>query len=482
MEQTKKSYMNYVHTAIILALMLGFGQLPAVEPITPLGMKVIGIFLGMIYGWTTVGLIWPSTLGLIVLSFTGYMPLKAIWGNSIGNDSVVQFIFVFVFAGAVEAHGVTKFIAYWMLSRKVVEGKPWIFSFFYLLAIGILGALTSAVPSIVLGWSILYSVFSTLNYEKGNKYVSFMIFGTIIAGQSGMAIVPFKSAPLAIIGAFEGIAGYRIEYLNYMVFMMITFACIILAYILVGRFIFRLDLSAMTSLKREDIITDQSALKLDLTQKIVFVLLLALVSFMVLPSFMPKGLFITKILNQLGPTGVAVFIVSIMCILHIDGKPLMNFQQVASKNINWGIVLLLSAVMVISSALSSADVGFIAFLKQALQPVFGDASPIFFVIMLVFVAVIFTNFCNNAATAIALMPVVLAFASSLGISESLVAVVITYSVMLAFLTPAASPSAALLHGNEMISKKEIYTMGTVAILVSVVVVLIVTFTVGQIIF
>ena len=80
------------------------------------------------------------------------------------------------------------------------------------------------------------------------------------------------------------------------------------------------------------------------------------------------------------------------------------------------------------------------------------------------------------------MPIVLAFATAVGVSESLVAVVVTFSVMLAFLTPAASPSAALLHGNEWISKKDIYLMGTIAIVASVVVVLLVTFTVGNMLF
>ena len=112
------------HTAVILILMFGFGQLPAIEPITPLGMKIIGIFLAMLYGWSTVGLIWPSLLGMLAVAFSGYAPLKTIWATSFGNDNVVQFIFIFIFAGAVEAHGITRFIAFWLLSRKGIEGKP----------------------------------------------------------------------------------------------------------------------------------------------------------------------------------------------------------------------------------------------------------------------------------------------------------------------------------------------------------------------
>ena len=153
MEQStgKIHYLDYFHTLVILLLMFGFGQLPAVEPITPLGMKIIGAFLGMLYGWSTVGLIWPSVLGLLAIAFSGYAPLKTIWASSFGNDNVVQFIFIFVFAGAVEAHGITKFIAYWILTRKAIVGKPWLFNLAYLLAIALLGALTSSSPAIILG-------------------------------------------------------------------------------------------------------------------------------------------------------------------------------------------------------------------------------------------------------------------------------------------------------------------------------------------
>lgn len=467
------------HTAVILLLMFGFGQLPAIEPITPLGMKIIGIFLAMLYGWSTVGLIWPSLLGLLAVAFSGYAPMKTIWATSFGNDNVVQFIFIFVFAGAVEAHGITRFIAFWLLSRKAIAGKPWLFSFVYLFAIGLLGALTASSPAIILGWSILYSVFAALGYQRGDRYVAFMIFGTILAAQLGMGVMPFKSAPLMILASFEAIAGQRIDYLTYIAFMAVAVTAAIAMYILAGKYILRLDISALCNLKQEDIITDRKVLQLSGKQTVVFALLVSLVVLMILPSILPAHWLLTGLLNTLGATGISVALVALMCIISIDGEKLLNFQLIAKQHINWGVLLLLAAVMVISGALNHESVGFVSFLKILLQPVFGQASAVFFVVMMVLCAVVFTNFCNNAATAIALLPVVLAFAATVGIDSSLTAVVIVFSVMLAFMTPAASPSAALLHSNDWINKRDIYTMGTMAIGASIVVLLIATFTVGN---
>lgn len=470
------------HTAVILILMFGFGQLPAIEPITPLGMKIIGIFLAMLYGWSTVGLIWPSLLGMLAIAFSGYAPLKTIWATSFGNDNVVQFIFIFVFAGAVEAHGITRFIAFWLLSRKGIEGKPWMFSFVYLFAISLLGALTSSSPAIILGWSILYSIFDTLGYKRGDRYVSFMIFGTILAAQLGMGVMPFKSAPLMILASFEAIAGARIDYLAYMAFMAVAVTAAIALYILAGKHILRLDINALRNLKQEDVVRDRAVLQLNLKQKVVFTFLVGLVVLMILPSILPAAWPLTALLNTLGATGISVALVALMCIISIDGEKLLNFQLMAKQHINWGVLLLLAAVMVISGALNHDSVGFVSFLKVLLEPVFGQASAVFFVVMMVLCAVIFTNFCNNAATAIALLPVVLAFAATVGIDSSLTAVVIIFAVMLAFLTPAASPSAALLHSNDWISKKDIYMMGSMAIGASIIVLLAAAFTVGKILF
>ena len=45
-----KNTKSYIHVAIMLALMLGIGYLPPFAQVTPLGMKVLGVFLGLVYG------------------------------------------------------------------------------------------------------------------------------------------------------------------------------------------------------------------------------------------------------------------------------------------------------------------------------------------------------------------------------------------------------------------------------------------------
>ena len=48
---TNLTPIKVIHILISLAIMVCFKFVPAAEPLTPLGVEVIGIFLGMLYGW-----------------------------------------------------------------------------------------------------------------------------------------------------------------------------------------------------------------------------------------------------------------------------------------------------------------------------------------------------------------------------------------------------------------------------------------------
>ena len=69
----KKGYTpaQTVNIIITLALMFGFGYLPPVAGITPIGMKLLGVFLGVVYGYTACGVIWPSLMGMMAYGITG---------------------------------------------------------------------------------------------------------------------------------------------------------------------------------------------------------------------------------------------------------------------------------------------------------------------------------------------------------------------------------------------------------------------------
>lgn len=71
-----------VHSAIGLSFMLLFPLLPPFEPITPVGMHILGIFIGMVYLWSALNSIWPSIFGIVLRDSPASPALKAMPASS----------------------------------------------------------------------------------------------------------------------------------------------------------------------------------------------------------------------------------------------------------------------------------------------------------------------------------------------------------------------------------------------------------------
>ena len=68
----KKQLMNIIHVALMLLMMVGGAFLPTLGSITPLGMKTLGIFFGTVYGWSTLGMVWPSQTAKSIIRWRSY--------------------------------------------------------------------------------------------------------------------------------------------------------------------------------------------------------------------------------------------------------------------------------------------------------------------------------------------------------------------------------------------------------------------------
>ena len=114
----------YVLSIIGIFIMFGFGFLPPIAPITELGMRVLGIFIGVVFLWSTVDLLWPSLLALFAFSFVGYNKLTTILTMSLGNDTVWICILAMGVLGVISRAGVNDHIITFLLTRKICDGRP----------------------------------------------------------------------------------------------------------------------------------------------------------------------------------------------------------------------------------------------------------------------------------------------------------------------------------------------------------------------
>lgn len=466
--------------AIYLLITFGFGFLPEFPPITQTGMNVLGIFFGLVYAWIFIDILWPSLAGLVLLMSLGGMPLPTVFQRSFGDPVVQMVLFIFVFCAAIEYHGLSRFISQWFISRKFLQGRPWLFTYMFLFSIFLLGALTSASPATIIGWSILGGICEICGYKKGDFFPAIMIFAVVFSAQMGMALIPFKQAPLTVLGAFENMMpGFELSYGKYIILSFIAFFTLSIILFFLMRLILSRELVRLAKFDVKKLFDSEPCI--NKIQKYILFFLFALILLLILPGILPKSLPGLKTIASIGSPGVVIMLIVFMCVIRIEKKPLFDFRKMAQQGIIWNAVLLLASIQPLTWQMLQSQTGISQFLLENLEPFYSFSNPWFFASLLSLATLILAQIMNNAAAAITALPILLFYCQQTGSSPALPLILIILSIHLAFLTPAGSPAAALLSGNDWISKKMIWKVSPVAIIISWAIVAIVTLGLGSVI-
>ena len=446
----------YLHCLIGLLLMFGTWLLPPFDPITPVGMRVLGIFLGLIYMWTFVGSLWPSLLGIVAMALSGYMTMNEALAGSFGHNSALIVLFTLVLFGAIEDVGVAQYVARWFLTRRIINGRPLVFSIMFLLGTYMLCSLIGPVAGLLFMWPIIYSILVEVGYKSGDQYATIMVIGTFIAAVLGQGTIPFKSSPLVILSTYQTVAGAAIPYFQYILFAMITSIITLIGSVFLTKLFMRPDLSLIQAISTNDFAKSPLP-PMTRTQKIYFAVLWLYMLSLLIPNMLPAAWPIIALLNKIGVIGITLLYIVALCLIQDQGEPIFQFKRLAGKYLTWDIYFLCSSALVVSSALTAPQTGIKDFIVLMLDPLFGGRSVLTFSIILIIFSVLITNVAANAVMGIVLMPVVYIFATNLGANPAALAVIVTMSLHVAMLTPAASPVAAILHGTtEWARAQDIY--------------------------
>ncbi|AET69376.1 di-/tricarboxylate transporter [Desulfosporosinus orientis DSM 765] len=479
----KSNRSMYIHSAIGIGFMLGFPLLNPIEPITPVGMHIFAIFIGMVYLWSTVNGIWPSILGLLLIGVSGFAPLKSVALEAFGSDISVVIMLALVFFAGVEYAGCTEYLARWFLTRKIINGKPYVFLFVFFLASYFLSGLTEPIASLLILWPITVEFMNELGIDRKEKVFPITVFGVYFAATLAQPMFPFKGAALAIVGTFQKASGLTVNTLSFVLFNIILSLTMIIIFMLLLKFVYKPDMSKLKNISVEQF--QKSPLPpMNLQQKILLLSLFAFIILLLAPSFLPKTWVIVALLKNIGTLGVTMFCVVVLMVLHVDGKPVLPFKAVAAKSFSWDVYFLVVAALYGANAVSNDVTGIKAWLIQVLQPLLGDKPILVFVGLLLIFSIITTNFANNAGMAIILIPVIMAFAKqypSIGLVGLYMC--ITMIVFFALITPAASPYCGMMHARrDLIDVKDILKMGVPLLIIGLILYVLVGFPLAQILF
>ena len=81
-----------IHLAIMLIIMFFFRFIPPPGSVTPYGMAILGIFIGLIYGWTFINLLIPSLCGAVILATTDYGTCTEVFVAMFSNSTVLMML------------------------------------------------------------------------------------------------------------------------------------------------------------------------------------------------------------------------------------------------------------------------------------------------------------------------------------------------------------------------------------------------------
>lgn len=469
---------RWIKIIIGIALMfLGGIICPTWSSVTRLGVQAIFIFAGMLFltisGFTFV---FNATAAMFAMQLTGYFTSADIIAKSWGGSVIYQLIIVYALCQGLVECGAGDVIARFLVSRKWAQGKPLAFTFMLLLASIFAGAFLG-LGGIVFYYSVLDEIRKQLDYEENSAWMKFNVLGVYIAACIGMTLIPYKGIPLVVFGSMGSMLaqfGYEINYVTYMIAIAVFGVLASVAYCLMMKYVFRVDMSRMTSLDVRKI-KGMSDIKMNRHQAVVTIIFAISILYGVAIVFIPKETAFYTVFNSISQTTWFAICLGILCVLRIDGKAAIDPRTAFKNGVNWEILFSIGGFSLLGTMLSAPEAGIQEWVESAFASILGGMSFPLFLLVVMLATVVFTNFMSNTAVGMLVtalsVPLLAVYAAELGINVTLFAAGLMMADMYAFMTPAASGSAPILHGHASMldDKKFIYTTGVLVCLVHIII-------------
>lgn len=456
-----KHYMLEIMTAVLM--FAGF-LMPETELLPPYGVQVLFVFLGLLFGWSCVGLVTPSLLGLTALAFTDGFTIRSVWSMGFGSELVILIVLFCIFAKWLEDIGLTDTIVNWFLSRKIFYGRPWSFLTCFFIIIYLLGFFTSNYPAIFLGWACAYKLCDVLGYAKRSPFCGFLIFNITAIGSMGETAKPWSAWGLTALHAYNStVADGALSYGAFLTWSTIVYFAAIVLTLLFGRFVMKIDTKPFVQGNYREA---AERYQFDTAQKFACLLLLGMILALLLPGYLPEGSLKTFLVN-LGTIGiVSVVLIIAGAVNKANGKAFFDFKKIAAHGgVPWEPIILLTATVPLGNALNSQDAGIMQIILDFATHYMKDLSPlVFYVVIAIFLGLI-TQAAHNLVMLTAFTPMFCTIGVSLGMSPELITLICSIILTAALGSPAASTRAALMFGNgEYITMRDAYTLGWFSLL------------------
>lgn len=460
----RKNTRYYINVAIGLALMFLFPLIGPVGPITAVGIRVLGIFLGMVWLWIVADGMWPSLLAVIQIALSGYVAgaegygaITSALSATFGNETLLNITFIMLIFAAVSELGLTDHIVQFFMKRKALEGRPYLMLFLFMVSGYVIGGTTDPIIGMYILWPSVSTLCTKYGYKKSDKTFAVMIMAMFLASICGQSMLGFKGMTAALFGVFQKTTGLSINLAVYLVFHICMALVVMGSFLLLVRFVFRPDFTALKQVKVEDIVKE--SVPMTKAQKLIGALLIALIAGILLPNVLPASVPGVKLLKTYGVLGIEGVLMAIAMVCRDkDGKALIDVREIAKNGFSWIVFFQCAAAIYVANALTSDATGIKALLISVFQPILGGLPGMLFVVAVIVAALVLTQVLNNMVCGVIVLTVAMPFMEIVeGVGFPALAVMTIMSVCMAALLPSGSIYCSYLHSNkQLIDMKDIY--------------------------
>ncbi|WDV46794.1 SLC13 family permease [Clostridiaceae bacterium M8S5] len=460
---------NLIKILFCFGVMIAFNFITPPAPITALGMKVLGIFIGSVLLISLVDTTWPSILCIALFAMTGVMNVKQAISSSLGSWVTMFVLLSFILTHALNETGFTKRITCWLLSKKFITKSPWVFTISLLSLALVIGCFLDPLPVTAFFLMLAGKLFKEFGYKPGERYPQMLTMALVFTINIAGGMTPI-SHPLAIIGmgVYNKTAANPINFLEYCLFAIPAGLIVFSGLILVLYLFFKPDFEKFKNFNPKNVIGTVEPMKL--REKITVTVFFITAFLWLLPGILGMicpGTAIQAYLSKMGPTFISIIAVVLLAVVHVDDKPVLDLTNALKNGVAWGVIFLVGAAVLLGGAITKESVGLTAFIVDNIVPIVSGLSTFKVVLFIAFLTSMMTNFSSNVTTVIMMTTSGILIAKGIpGLDGRLIAMVTTFTAALAYCIPSSFACIAVLYGDEYSKGSVIFKYGVVAIFIT----------------
>lgn len=463
----------YINVAIMLVLMIFFRFIPAFGSMTEMGMAVLGVFIGTIYGWMTLkDMSLASAAGIVMMGTTGfYATPAASISAAFGHNQFISVAGCFALIAVMQHSGLIEYlvkaIVRWKVARNSIPALLFIVTIFSHI-FGFFGNF----GMYALIWTLWKGIVEEIRGDK--KLLEFGIAITSIGFVLCACAWQFTPPSLVVEGLFASVTGLpNASTFAFFFWMLLAVIFLTALFLLAGKFIFKVNFPKTTDLKVE------KSEKMDAYKAVTLILFVIYLLILIISNTVDIGFI--DFLGGFNIAGLGIAALIICMIVLPKGCNFPRLGDAMNSGIQWTLLLNMGIVGLFTGALGSADVGITATISNACG-FMADLPPVVFVLVVIIVPCFLTQFFNNLALCTVFIPVACSLAMEAGLNATAIYYAMFISCNTALATPSGSANAAFMFSWSDIDRKSCFKYGWTIFGITVVVSVLMYFILGNLFF